>query len=327
MVVHTTEYGVLAWPGELITRRGNSWLCLKSGATMPEFLHVSDLDQVLCFEWMAVTGHEASVVFGAEARDLGLAGFGALLTNESPVALQAYAARAAFAGLTVPLMLRLIDMNGWHPHPKPKTEREVVKYLLSKMLPHLSEEEAKQIYETRGKEPLPRSFKKATSPEMDEIVEEVINDADMTLVRKDDDDGAPRKQMKPEGAAKPQPRPEAASSSRDVPDVASSSRDVPVVAGPAAPIARPLRPIVGEEFTVGQAKAWLPPAQGCSVAIHTQRAWMVKYLGRRTPGPRSHTITWRPPITHRAALLRCLQWAWQRHEECDGASCPWDLSE
>ena len=71
---------------------------------------------------------------------------------------------------------------------------------------------------------------------------------------------------------------------------------------------------------------YLPPHKRFSLAIHTERAWMVKDAERSTPGRKSRSVTWRGDIAHKAALFECLEWAWARWTEDGNPGCPWDLA-
>ena len=90
---------------------------------------------------------------------------------------------------------------------------------------------------------------------------------------------------------------------------------------------RGLRPITGMVFSIGQARSLMPKAKGTSIAIHSGRAWQVKYLATVAGGAKSHTETWGPDRSHRMCLLLCLEWAWRRHTEATSESCPWDMGE
>ena len=87
-----------------------------------------------------------------------------------------------------------------------------------------------------------------------------------------------------------------------------------------------LHPIVGEMFTQSAAKAFMPRAVGFSLALHKARAWMAKVPSRTSPGPLPHSVTWRGCISHRAALLEVLRWAWDRFAEHGGSPPTFDLS-
>ena len=88
------------------------------------------------------------------------------------------------------------------------------------------------------------------------------------------------------------------------------------------------RAIVGEQFTVEEAKVYLPDYPGVWIQIKGGECWLVKF-DKRAQGFKSHMATWSDGgRTHKDCLLECLRWVWQvyRAEVPDGRPCPWDLS-
>jgi hypothetical protein len=57
---------------------------------------------------------------------------------------------------------------------------------------------------------------------------------------------------------------------------------VPLAAplGPAGPSARPIRAIVGQVFTIAQARELVPKVVGCNITIHSGKSWHIRYLNR-----------------------------------------------
>lgn len=86
------------------------------------------------------------------------------------------------------------------------------------------------------------------------------------------------------------------------------------------------KPLRGDTFTQGEAKAFLPPTPGCSIHkdIIWHHRWVLKYP-RETP-PYSTSMTFAKAGAERAALLHVLSWAWDLHEKDFGSPCPWELS-
>eukprot|EP00971_Amphidinium_carterae_P105149 2082150-Amphidinium_carterae.1 len=70
---------------------------------------------------------------------------------------------------------------------------------------------------------------------------------------------------------------------------ASSSSTAP---GPCQSRLIDARPRDGAAFTLEDARLLLPRAKGCGVAIHSNKAWQVKYTERSTPGPKSRMGTY-----------------------------------
>eukprot|EP00971_Amphidinium_carterae_P095221 1883697-Amphidinium_carterae.7 len=84
------------------------------------------------------------------------------------------------------------------------------------------------------------------------------------------------------------------------------------------------RPTSGESFSLSEGKLLCPTAPGVSLAVHSGRAWQVKYVNRVGAGPKSHMSTWggNERLSCNAALKRVLQWLWDRHiEAVPGAEC------
>ena len=72
----------------------------------------------------------------------------------------------------------------------------------------------------------------------------------------------------------------------------------------------------------------LPEAKGCTVSIHTGKAWQVKYSLKKDP-PRSHLATWdaSDPDGPQKCAVECIRWAWGAHTELNpDVDCPWDLT-
>ena len=84
------------------------------------------------------------------------------------------------------------------------------------------------------------------------------------------------------------------------------------------------RPVIGE-VDVAEARWYLPPRKGCSLSVHKERSWMVKFINRITDGPKSHSVTWVDAKSHVLALRECLQWAWDREHEISGMERPFEL--
>eukprot|EP00971_Amphidinium_carterae_P064423 1275929-Amphidinium_carterae.1 len=85
------------------------------------------------------------------------------------------------------------------------------------------------------------------------------------------------------------------------------------------------RPRDGAAFTLEDARDLMPRAPGCGIAIHSGKAWQVKYTGRTSAGPKSRMGTYggRDSLSFNTALKVCLQWVWDRHIEAHPTeTCP-----
>ena len=108
------------------------------------------------------------------------------------------------------------------------------------------------------------------------------------------------------------------------PEAAPVIAPLPPAAAPVAALA--LRAIENRRYDASEARMFCPVAKGCTISIHTDHAWSVKYA-RVTPGYKSHTCTWNDKVTFLQALCKCLEWAWDRHVEAGCSPCPFDLHE
>ena len=89
------------------------------------------------------------------------------------------------------------------------------------------------------------------------------------------------------------------------------------------------RAILGEIFTIGEARNLLPPSRRFGLVIHTEHAWLCKDPLRSTPGAKSRTKTWggADGLSHRNALMHVLRWAWERWTEEGHAGPEFDLAD
>jgi hypothetical protein len=236
---------------------------------------------------------------------------------ETPESCLVHCARVeCFSRFTVPQMLELVDEAG-APHlhgARPKLEADVVECLVRHRLPRAIEEELDEVYGKRKR--MKRSpIQAKITPELAALVEEAVPEQDAPTVDEDFGKLFVEKVVRTKVKKRKQPAQAEEQPSQLAPvGQASSSR-----AG--------LRQITGTVFNIGQARALMPKGRGTTIAIHTGRAWQVKYAGRVTEGPKSHMETWGPDRSHRLCLLTCLSWAWQRHAEATSETCPWDLGE
>jgi hypothetical protein len=221
-----------------------------------------------------------------------------------------------FSRFTVLQMLELVDEAGapYLHGARPKLEADVVECLVRHLLPRATEEELEEVYGKRKR--MKRSpIQAKITPELAALVEEAVPEQDAPTV---DEDFA---KLFVDKVAKTNVK------KRKQPAQAEGQPSQVATVGQASSPSMGLRRITGTVFSTGQARSLMPKARGTSIAIHTGRAWQVKYIQRVTEGPKSHMETWGPDRSHRQCLLMCLSWAWQRHTEATSETCPWDLSE
>ena len=91
---------------------------------------------------------------------------------------------------------------------------------------------------------------------------------------------------------------------------------------PAAPV---LKPPIPNVTTRDEAQECLPVQKGCTISIHSNTRWLVKYTMRiKTPRSRSEIFLEGDAGSHREAVLKCIRWAWASHLEMHPESvCPW----
>ena len=81
-------------------------------------------------------------------------------------------------------------------------------------------------------------------------------------------------------------------------------------------------------YTLEEARAFVPTAKGCGIAINKDAAWEGKYRMRKIT-PRSHSKSFEPGNAESsfASLRRVLIWLWQVHHEETSEVCLFDFGE
>lgn len=244
-----------------------------------------------------------------------------LKSTAAPTPMLKFSARLAFPGLTIPLLQKVNELEGFpFAGARPTCEREWVEHLVTAVLPDLSDAEVQEIVSRRSIR-APARLSSCLTAENQHLAEEVLDHDEQQSVQKETKRAA---QSRSRAAAPSGERRRGPLASAPPPPVEPS----PVVAAPPAAAPRSRlgpRPVEGQVFTARQASAFLPQARGCSISVHTARAWQVKYLRRVSAGFKSHTVSWGGGVSHRDAMCRCLRWAWDRHIEAEGCECPWDV--
>ena len=228
--------------------------------------------------------------------------------------------------------------QNWIRRPRPANEREVVRFVASCVKEDITEQELEDALAARGVKAARSSLRSAIEAGDKATVEEALGDADASIIDQGVDEHEARKTCakRPRTASSAKnsaPAPAAASSTTTTPSSSTPVVDASAAAstsasshsgGPAGP-----RVIEGEEFTRDQGRAFLPEHRRFLLVIHTGKAWLVKDSERSTAGHRSRTATWGGYTgrSHRAALLECVRWAWERYVEDNLGKCPYDLSK
>jgi hypothetical protein len=248
-VLASTTHGSLVWHAELHMVGGTSWVKLAApGAGQPwSMLHVTDP-----FEWYVVHCKSSSpsrVRTGMEGEDirLGMAGFALEVIDESPVPCLKYCARTeCFQRFTVPQLQQLLTLaNVTIVGARPKLEADVVIALVTHLLPDATEEELKKIYALRGKMKQPVIETIITS-ELAALVEDAVVPEDMEAMEKE--------VLVKHSAKGVRKKPPAEKKQKD--RVPADADVAPLAAplGPAGPSARPIRAVVGQVFTIAEAR-------------------------------------------------------------------------
>ena len=91
----------------------------------------------------------------------------------------------------------------------------------------------------------------------------------------------------------------------------------------------PLRPSVGDQYSLEEAKLMIPSCVGCQIQINRGAGWTIRYKGRVSFGPQSRTHNWgeRTGLTSSQALGCVLQWVWDLHHEACGDHAPFSISD
>jgi hypothetical protein len=221
-----------------------------------------------------------------------------------PASLLVASAREAFRGITMEFLKKLyahLELKE-RGKPLPKLDIDLARALVEYALPELSAAEVETIVSKRyaSKEAKFKAFISSQNVEaaMGVIDEDDLKDA-MREVRKVEEEQKKASVKKPAGsgvAARPPGKGKASATKK---------------------------PIMGESWTMEEAKLYLPKIAGCSAALDLTRhfRWVVKYP-RQEP-PYSTSRAFQKEGSQRAAFLFCVAWAWNEHEAATGEPCPW----
>ena len=341
-IIKSTHVGALSLPGQIHFINGRTYVEISPRVTL-DALFVSVLDHR---DWYiheytgALPEHVDKATEGA-MHDLGLCGLTLELKDIRPVPLMEFVARnECFNRFTLPQLWMIVEILGLSvPEPKPRLQHEVLRFLVENVLQPITSAEVGELL--RSHACMQRHVESKITSENEHLTLEAVPEADQPSMKAEVAKHFTKKRKRAHADQDAQGC-EFSSTARSSTDqcpadqAALSRRPTELLesggsGGRSGKRAskKTERPVIGEYFTPVQARGLLPAnIPGLHVTINAGAQWQVKYP-RVTPGPKSHGRTWQStgPNTHRRCMLECIQWAWDRHQEATGQSCPWDLSE
>lgn len=239
------------------------------------------------------------------------------LTSPGLVPCHVIAARHGFRGMTVEEMKMLANAaEAWGPGRKPTLEKEIATVLIRWALPDVTDSDLEVYLSKRGA----KDCRHATVLDNDNIkaAEGFLQEDDLADVKR----GVARSSKAPAngGVNATHVATEGLVSSSAGGVSATGSGAVPVGARKALPAGI---------WTQVDARAWLPQVPGCSISIHKNERWQVRYNSRSVE-PRSWSRFWKDGPegpSHFDILLLALSWAWVVHagENPSAPPCPHEL--
>jgi hypothetical protein len=310
LVLASTEHGVLLWHGtRAVDAIGeNFWFLFahRAGDAQLYSQHViENLEDYMIIQMVAlppcIAMRKFGVALGARAKQVLLC----QKPNTTPMRLLEFAASHGLWSLNCDRMKKLaneIDLE-W-PKPKPRTEFEIARTLVHKILPALSELEVDNVIENWRGARRPSCW---TSSFTATNVDHVVNVLDP------DGQRAARERVSSQArdAAERDLRARRAAGKRT-----ARAKQRPRTSG------GPIHHIV----TLEEAKTWLPGVAGCNVSFDDKlhMRWKVSYPNPSAPFTASSV--WNEEVSSKEALYHCLRWAWECHELLTGESCPFNFT-
>jgi hypothetical protein len=330
LVLQTTEFGAITW-------RCNLKLCNGLRVVLPfnytdesepwQQWQICDCSEVFTIPVRAmpptVARRELQLDHTSETRCRGVVLV--LPKNTKPELLLRSAARTAFRRFTCSQMLALIaDAAVPYTGPRPTRERDIAELLVRWQLPDSTDEEVEQYLNHRALRP-PVGHSSVLCADNLGALEGLLHDDEF----KDVADAVHKTVPKPTTKVGPASSSACAASSASAPTgpAAASSGSGAASSSTAIPIV--LRPISPADYTVPEARDFMPFAIGAWLGINSQKnCWQVKYP-MKVDFPKSHTETWGvggTSPTYLTCLANCLQWVWVEHTRATGSVCPYDWS-
>ena len=226
--------------------------------------------------------------------------------KEKPSTLLQSAAREGFRMLTVPWMQRLwvhLKIEG----TRPTLEADLAEALIRHVMPDAGAEEVADCLSRRRRDERP-FLNTVLTEEGVQVVEDHMQGMEVQEV------------VRSEGKALA-----CAAKLRDKKQATFRDPEHNLAPGAAASSSAVRQEIEAKAYTVAEAKKMLPKVSYCSIAIHTDSAWEVKYPKQEPPKSHSRSFTPGESKSSFDALKHCLRWVWSVHTELTGQQCPWKL--
>jgi hypothetical protein len=219
---------------------------------------------------------------------------------QAPQPILEYAALHGFRSLTVPYMRKLIDVLAVPslPGKKPTLEAEVATVLIRHYLPAADDALVARCLGHRQLRDRQPPFPSSLGTDSSKVLEEAFQHDDTTgqeLLEQTKAASVGKKL-----AEKP-----------PIVVLKSSKEYTPYTA----------KVLLDKDALLARARLLLPLSKGCSIAIHKDTSWMVKYFFKEPPN--SSTISFGADSSRmQDALKECLQWAWEAHVLATGVPMP-----
>lgn len=306
LVLVVSPYGVILWKCHLC-RTGDQhdrWWELDQS---PDPLFQLLIDDVSSIKLLDVTMQP--VAFALASRivdDKGRPPTGMVLVSKGKPAadLLQFAARKGFHNLSMQHMrdlVAIVPLKGV-AKPFPRLEHDLAVACIIACVPELSEADASELVRTwRGSRPPPSAWETVLDTSGLQHVRGILEEEDAEAIRK-------------------------SVHTRELAKAVEEGRRQALQKGPRKP-----RKLVGvpawTSFTREQAQKYCPDIMGCRVDKDEKLHFRWKIAYPCDSAPFSCTKVWNKTNSERQALMHVLNWAWTRHAEHTGESCPFNLDD
>ena len=323
-VLGASEFGAVGIPMHLTRKKGVRVVTPKWSPGRPwhHLLVADDYASWTGFEVCATPPTVACLEHGLH----GIAGeefLGIVLTvpvSAGRLPVTTLAAKNGFATMTCEDMKSFITIAKVPVRGKrPTLEKDLATLLIQWAIPGVTQEELQSYLACRGK--------KATCEHSTVLSEENVDVAEGCLRTEDAHETEEIvKKAAPKKASSTAASSSAGAGSSGEAASGSGTRSAPGDTAQPVP-GRP--PLPAGIYSQAKAREYLPQVKGCTISIHQNTRWQVKYTMRSKP-PRSWSEVWKPSEAgrdHMGNLKLCLAWAWAVHaqEQPTAPACPWDL--